>query len=82
MGKQIRKSLDLRPRINTKDSITSGTAPKKNVDSLVGFFHGPTNGFDRLKLYDSAMPSSPLKHHLRGALTSIGAAVRCSLSVA
>ena len=80
MGKQIRKSLDLRPRINTKDSITSGTAPKnKNVDSLVGFFHGLTNGFDRLKLYDSAMPSSPLKHHLRGALTSIGAAVRCSL---
>ena len=79
MGKQIRKSLDLRPRINTKDSITSDTAPKnKTADSLIGFFHGPTNGFDRLKLYDSAMPSSLLKHHLRGALTSIGAAVRCS----
>lgn len=54
MGKQIRKSLDLRPGINTKDSITCGAAPKnKTVDGLIGFFHDPTNGFARLKLYDS-----------------------------
>lgn len=54
MGKQIRKSLDLRAGINAKGTKTSGTTPKnKTVDGLFVFFHDPTNGFAWLKLYDS-----------------------------